>query len=313
MFYIGNQWQFLRKNYYFLRFCMKYKLIGDFSGNSYKYYLKETADISGLLFNLQFTGYEEIQKNYHLFRSEYESFMLTYTICGDSNMIYDGKYYHVVPDSLMFLDCMNSHEHWANPQGYKIYFIHVYSPTLKNFCKYIQSLASPVIPTNNDSIGFCDFVKEVHKSIAEGTFTQEEFSGQLYKILLKLKTLVEKNTKKPLYAPDYINKLILYISSHYTQKLTLNSCAEYINVSPTYLESVFSKYTGFPLAKYVANFRFEKSKYLLVTTNDPISKIAQDVGLEDSQVLIRLFKRNLGITPLTYRKQHEKEVTYGKE
>ena len=62
MFYIGNQWQFLRKNYYFLRFCMKYKLIGDFSGNSYKYYLKETTDISGLLFNLQFTGYEEIQK-----------------------------------------------------------------------------------------------------------------------------------------------------------------------------------------------------------------------------------------------------------
>ena len=39
-------------------------------------------------------------------------------------------------------------------------------------------------------------VKKVHKSIAEGTFTQEEFSGQLYKILLKLKTLVEKNTKK---------------------------------------------------------------------------------------------------------------------
>ena len=125
--------------------------------------------------------------------------------------------------------------------------------------------------------------------------------------------MVEKNTKKPLYAPDYINKLILYISTHYTQKLTLNSCAEYINVSPTYLESVFGKYTGFPLAKYMANFRFEKSKYLLVTTTDPISKIAQDVGLEDSQVLIRLFKRNLGITPLTYRKQHEKEVTYGKE
>lgn len=292
---------------------MKYKLIGDFSGNSYKYYLKETGDVSGLLFNLQFTGYEEIQKNYHLFRSEYDSFMLTYTISGDSNMIYDGKYYHVVPDTLMFLDCINNHEHWANPQGYKIYFIHVYSPVLKNFCKYIHSLASPVVPINNDEIGFCNFVKDVHKSIADESFSQERFSEQFYKILLKLKNLVEKNTKRPLYAPDYVNKLILYISNNYSQKLTLTECAKYINVSPTYLESVFSKYTGVPLAKYVSNFRFEKSKHLLLTTNAPVSKIARDVGLEDSQVLIRMFKRNLGITPLAYRKQREKEVDYDKK
>ena len=102
--------------------------------------------------------------------------------------------------------------------------------------------------------------------------------------------------------PDYINKLVKFINERYFEKLTLTVCSEHVNVSPTHLENSFKKYTGQPKAKYVSAIRFKHAQRLLVTTSHPISKIAEEVGLEESQVLIRLFNKHLGITPLSYRK-----------
>lgn len=284
---------------------MEKKLIKDFNEKSYIYHLEQNQKIDSLLFNVQFTGYEEIGEKYHLLRGEFPSFMLTYTISGNSNIIYDGKYYKVPKDTLMFIDCVKPHETWANPGGFKIIYVHIYNPMLGELCNYLNSLATPVIKMKNDQIGFVRFLKQMHEDIKNNVFNQLEYSKKIYNLLLDLKTFVELSVEKPFSSPDYINKLVEYISQNYQKKLSIEKCAKIVNISPNHLENMFCRYTGVPLAKYISNFRLKKSEYLLINTNKSIYQIARDVGLEDSQSLIRLYKKNFGITPLNFRKQNK--------
>ncbi len=281
---------------------MKAKLIKDFNENSYILTPKKQPNYNGLLYEVQFTGYEEIGINYRLERREFESFMLTYVISGYFNMLYDGKYYKCDTNTLTFIDCRKPHETWPNPDGYKIIYIHIYNPNLADFCKYVHDISSPVISLCGDCIGFKETILSIHQDIKGGTFNQEECSEKIYSLLLKLNCLIQNNSYPKPSVPDYINKLVKFINERYFEKLTLTVCSEHVNVSPTHLENSFKKYTGQPIAKYISAIRFKHAQRLLVTTSHPISKIAEEVGLEESQVLIRLFKKHLGITPLTYRK-----------
>lgn len=283
---------------------MKANLTKDFNENRYIYHLPQKRDKSGLLFEVHFTGYEEIGINYHLERSEMENFMLTYTFSGTHNLIYDGKYYKITPDTLMFIDCLKPHETWGDGD-YKIIYVHIYSPSLNDFCKFIHSVHSPVIPLDGDKIGFVPLLKEMHEDIQNNRFNEQVYSQKIYAMLLALKNHVCSNTAKLPGFPDYVDTLVNYVSAHYQEKLTLAACAKVANVSPNHLESVFKKYTGDTVAKYVANVRLKKAERLLVTTSAPISKIAEAVGLEESQVLIRLFKKRLGVTPLVYRNLYQ--------
>ena len=284
---------------------MKAKLIKDFTDCSYIYQLPEKRDKSGLLFEVHFTGYEEIGINYRLERSEMENFMLTYTLSGTHNLIYDDKYYKVTPDTLMFIDCLKPHVAWGDG-NYKIIYMHVYSPLLHDFCKFVHNIHSPIIPLENDKIGFVSLLKEMHADIENKQFNKELYSQKIYAMLLALKKHIGTITTQQPEFPDYINSLIKYISTNYNKKITLETCGKVANLSPNHLDYVFKKFTGDSISQYIASIRLEEAKRLLLVTSDPISKIAEDVGLLDSQVLIRLFKKRLGVTPLVYRNLNQK-------
>lgn len=281
---------------------MKHKLTNGFDDTSYVLTPDKKPNNSGLLYEILFTGYDKLDVNCPLEKKEPKGFTLTYVISGYFNMLYDGKYYKCNTDSLIFTNPFTPCEVWANPDGCKILYISIYNANLTDFCKYVHDISSPVISLCGDCIGFKETVFSIHQDIKDGTFNQEECSEKIYSLLLKLNCLIQNNSYPKPSVPDYINKLVKFINERYFEKLTLTVCSEHVNVSPTHLENSFKKYTGQPIAKYVSAIRFNHAQRLLVTTNEPISKIAEEVGLEESQVLIRLFKKHLGITPLTYRK-----------
>ncbi len=282
---------------------MKAKLIKDFSENSYIYNIDEKPDQSGLHFQMQFTGYEEIGHNYRLERQDMPSFMMTLVLKGSFHLLLDKQYYRVPEGSLCFLDCMRPHKTWVT-ENYTIIYIHVFHPLLGEFHRYITSLASPVIPLDGDKIGFFDCVTKIHETCKNGEYDSDLTSSLLYGVLLKLKKHVESGTLSLPTVPDYINELIGYIEKHYTEDCSLSTLAKTINFSPNYLDMVFKKYTGSPLARYVSMFRLKKCQTLLITTQKSISEIAVDVGFSDSQTLIRKFKQVFNLTPLQYRLQY---------
>ena len=81
----------------------------------------------------------------------------------------------------------------------------------------------------------------------------------------------------------------------------MEDLAKKFNLSVVHLIRVFKKEFGLPIHSYILNKKVHKAKELL-SSNIPISQIAQNSGFFDQSHLNRSFKRIFQITPKEYQK-----------
>lgn len=110
---------------------------------------------------------------------------------------------------------------------------------------------------------------------------------------------------------SYIRKANAYIVENYQRKLSLSEIAKHVNISTSYLKHQYKKQMGQTILGFINVLRVQKACKLLVNTSFPISKIANEVGYKDKNQLNYEFKRIIGQTPSSYRKNGiEKKVDY---
>lgn len=95
-----------------------------------------------------------------------------------------------------------------------------------------------------------------------------------------------------------------YIDSNYSDPITLETLAELTHMNKYYLAHSFTKYTGLSPINYLTKRRLESCKQLLITSSFSIAQIASCVGFSSISYLSQVFKKNIGISPNQYRKQH---------
>lgn len=98
-----------------------------------------------------------------------------------------------------------------------------------------------------------------------------------------------------------VRKVLTQIDSDLTADLSLRTQAEYLNINPSYLSTLFRKETGYTLTEYVNKKRIEHAIFLLNTTNLQIQMIAQSCGIPDVNYFTKTFKKHIGMTPKDYR------------
>ena len=62
-----------------------------------------------LYFYVQWTGHFVCKTDFHIHRSNMNSFELLYTVSGKGTLVYDGEAYTLSPGSVMFIDCTKPH------------------------------------------------------------------------------------------------------------------------------------------------------------------------------------------------------------
>lgn len=97
-----------------------------------------------------------------------------------------------------------------------------------------------------------------------------------------------------------------YIENNYAQELTLAGLAREFNYNYQYLSSYFQKHYQKSFTEYLNMVRIQKAKQLLKKGEISISEVATSVGYTDNSYFSRVFKKSMGISPMTYRTQAEK-------
>ena len=105
---------------------------------------------------------------------------------------------------------------------------------------------------------------------------------------------------EPVSFSPRIRNLILYISDHYAEDLSLQSIADDFHISSVHLSRSFKTETGKNIISYINLIRIEKSKLLLASGHYQVSEIAYSVGFHNIQNFYSTFKKTEGISPSEY-------------
>nr|WP_321459188.1 response regulator [uncultured Cohaesibacter sp.] len=105
-------------------------------------------------------------------------------------------------------------------------------------------------------------------------------------------------------SPERMQNVLNYIERNINKEITLEDAASCASVSSCYFSRLFKKTMGETFVAYVKHRRIEHAKDLLESSDLPIMNIALDLSFSDINYFAKVFKKEVGLTPSEFRRQH---------
>jgi len=130
----------------------------------------------------------------------------------------------------------------------------------------------------------------------------EMLPDMIQKAIGKLSKPLDDEKEEEVQSEDILGKLQKYISTHYTEKLTLAQISKDIHSNGSYLSRLYKMKTGQNLFDAINQKKIEKAKELMLS-GYKIYEAAQMVGFDDVSYFSRVFKKYEGCSPREYEKK----------
>jgi two-component system response regulator YesN len=100
-----------------------------------------------------------------------------------------------------------------------------------------------------------------------------------------------------------IDRTLTYIDSNLSGDLSLHTLAGLLQITPSYLSTLFHRETGQTIACHINHKRLNAACHLLANTRLQVQTVAQLSGFADPNYFSKRFKQKYGVTPAQYRLQ----------
>lgn len=176
----------------------------------------------------------------------------------------------------------------------------------------------PVVYCSSDEANQVRYIlRDIRNEVGMESFMDEsndEEMGSIFviskiiELIVIFKRLMNKsnNNGHLLHKSNDKNKMLKYIYSHASEKLTLNKMSDLFYMS----ESAISKYiqdtTGLTFNDLLNEIRIEKVLTFLMYTDLTLNEIAVIAGYVDASHISKVFASRIGTTPNEYRKIYRK-------
>ena len=114
--------------------------------------------------------------------------------------------------------------------------------------------------------------------------------------------LLSSNTGEPLKETPLVSQVLMYISEHCSEEISLESLAQRFYVSKYHLSHEFSRAAGTSVYRYIMLKRLLLAKQLLSEGGSP-GTVCHSCGFQDYANFYRAFKAEYGVSPKEYIKQ----------
>ena len=92
-----------------------------------------------------------------------------------------------------------------------------------------------------------------------------------------------------------------YIFTHYSERITLETLAAFVSLTPNALGHLFRAHEGVSVPTFLEDTRLERAAALLRGTGRSITEISSAVGFTSAAYFCRRFRKAYGMTPGHYR------------
>lgn len=114
---------------------------------------------------------------------------------------------------------------------------------------------------------------------------------------IKYDELVQKIIDGISTQDDYIDFVKKYVNLHYNEEILLNELAEIMNLSRSYLSTIFKEKMGISFQDYLINFRINRAIEMMREKRLPLKNVADMVGYPDYTQFSKMFKKRKGVSP----------------
>lgn len=100
-----------------------------------------------------------------------------------------------------------------------------------------------------------------------------------------------------------------YIYYHLHEKITLQTLADAVGLTPNYLASLFKKEKGVTVQQYIRSRRIEAAKNMLLYSDYSATEISAFLSFSSTSHFIRIFREETGMTPKQYQQKNFRRHT----
>lgn len=169
--------------------------------------------------------------------------------------------------------------------------------------------SSPLIADFSESFDFLNalFDETRREYLSRGEFSDILFSG----VCERLAIMLCRKTSNTV--PSAVNRIaaaaVGLINLGYSGRLTVQSAANELGVSPNYLGKVFSESMNMTFVEYLRRVRLIYALNRIINTDDTLQRIALESGFSAQSVFTREFRKYYGRSPTEIRAGRKTEET----
>ncbi|WP_019244218.1 MULTISPECIES: phosphoenolpyruvate hydrolase family protein [Bacillus] len=99
---------------------------------------------------------------------------------------------------------------------------------------------------------------------------------------------------------DYVEFVKKYIHVNYMEEINLYEISKILNLSRSYLSTLFKKEVGLTFTEYLIEFRLNRAIEIMNKKNLPLHIVAEMVGYPNYSQFSKIFKKHKGLSPNKY-------------
>ena len=246
-------------------------------------------------------GHNYYLPGYELFRSGFDSFLLMYIVEGSCTVEYDSHKVRVEKNTFVLLDCYEEHG-YSSEEGWEAIWIHFDGITARQLYEMVTEKLGNIF-TLEDPLSIMNRIAKIYEPFHRKEPIRELLMHKYLNDILVELVLYSPMQIKEVQRVSVIEDIRLYIQEHIQEELRIDDLAKQSLMSTYHFIRVFKKHTGMSPHEYIINYRLRIAKSLLIQTNMSINDICYEAGFSSESVFCASFKKNVGVSPSTYRKE----------
>lgn len=123
-------------------------------------------------------------------------------------------------------------------------------------------------------------------------------------LLIYMQNIGEKEHYENGFDADIIQKIVIYVNTHFSENPMLKDIAKEFHINENYLCSIFHQHMGEKYKSYLRKIKLEHAQKLIAYTDLPMTEISFTCGYITQSHFNREFRAFFGMTP---KKMREKE------
>ncbi|WP_062108053.1 helix-turn-helix domain-containing protein [Bacillus niameyensis] len=245
---------------------------------------------------------------------------------GELYMKEDDQLYTISKNKMLVLEPGHTHVGFKPcEEETEIYWIHFYHPLPTSRIEYNEISWSTPLPVGTDqdrvpskqrmfipkwaTIDPAPFLPILEEMLIVQNKLNEGNALLLQSLMIQLFTHIQNWLQHGVQGETSISRSLMlshqiedYLRRNIGKPFQLKQLEKEFHFNTEYLSRCLKKHTGKTPLQYLQFLRIEEAKKMLIYTDESISQICVNLGVDNYNYFIRLFRTQVGMTPGQYRK-----------